>query len=274
MIMEMPLILEKIEQTDALFLKRIWSCITRKCKEPGFGVNRLSEYMSISRSQLNRRLLNLTGYPTARLIMHFRLYYAKQLLSLNHYTVKEVACECGFSRHTSFCRSFYNEFNCSPSSYRDIVLRENNDRLFDWNVPLSDDDLMYLLDIACKTPWLGKLLYTIIANLGNQNLSIADLAAAAYMSTSSLNRKTQKLLSVTPQKLIGGIKLQYVCELLALKSFTINDIAYKAGFFDAAHLCRYFKATLGYPISAYQCNGSRKISINWIKEKLMRQNEN
>ncbi|WBX77724.1 AraC family transcriptional regulator [Tenacibaculum ovolyticum] len=89
--------------------------------------------------------------------------------------------------------------------------------------------------------WLNKLLIIIIENLDNDLFSIEELSSKLFMTSSNLNKKVQHLFGTSTMKLVRNLRLQYAAELLNTQNKSVTEAASSAGFFDAAHLSRYFK---------------------------------
>lgn len=258
---------------DTNFLNKLNTCINKKCFDPGFGVKQLADMMDLGTTQLNRKVLSLTGYSPGKLLMYYRLNIARQLLEEEKETLKQIAWMCGFNGQTSFSRSFYNEYCCSPSQYREKYKLEHSARRLLWKVPMSADDMEQLLEFARQKPWLSELLMAVIANLGNETFTIKKLADSICISTSGLNRKIKETFDITPQKLIRDMKLQYARELLIEGHRSVAEVAYMAGFFDHAHFCHCFRSAFGCSPSVYSSGSHGKTSISWLKNKLMVQSD-
>ena len=269
--MEMPVIPGRAENDDTWFINRVWSIIGQKGKDAGFGVQQLAGSLGLSRGQLNRKLLSITGHSPGRLLLAWRMRAASELLRDGHQPVKQVAELCGFSGHASFCRSFCQEFGCSPSDFRKRHREKSNRKPFRWRIPVREEDLAQLLELAHQKPWLAELLRVVITNLGNATFTVDQLAAALCMSPSNLSRKMKETFDVSPQRFIRDLRLQHAGELLASRSGSVADVAYQAGFFDHAHLCRSFKAAFGCRPSAYSSDAAQEISMSWLENKLMHQ---
>lgn len=268
---EIAIIPQRVIPDDVWFLERIRSIIKQKGKDPGFGVQQLAETLEISRTQLNRKLLQLTENSPGKMLLSYRLGMAAELLRDGRQPVKEIADLCGFHGHTSFCRNFFREFGCSPSVFRKRHVEQQNNISFRWQIPFREEDLGQLLKLAHQKPWLAELLRVVIANLGNTTFTVEQLAEALYLSPSSFHRKMKETFDVSPQRFIRDLKLQYAGELLAKRSCSVADVAYQSGFFDHAHLCRCFKAAFGCRPSAYTVNSAPSICVAWLEKKLMHQ---
>jgi AraC-like DNA-binding protein len=259
---EIPVIPQPAGTGETWFLENLRMIIEQKGKDPGFGVEQLAECMSLSRVQLNRKLMSLTGQSPGRRT-------AERLLREGYRSVKQVAWESGFQGQASFCRSFRQTFSCSPSRFR--MQARKDQEPYRWKIPVTENDLPQLLKVVRQKTWLSQLLRVVISNLGNATFTVGELSDELNVSTSSLNRKMQDALGVAPQRFIRELRLQHAAELLAMQQDTVSDVAYKSGFFDHAHLCRCFKLAFGCRPSDYEGESRLELSVAWLENKLMDQ---
>lgn len=105
---------ERIKSTNAYVNKAIDQVI-RNIDNPDYSVNELSDDMAVSRSQLHRKLVALTGFSTTNFIRMIRLEKAKDLLLNNEGNITEIAYKCGFNSQSYFTKSFTEYFGKSPS---------------------------------------------------------------------------------------------------------------------------------------------------------------
>ena len=77
----------------------------------------IADRLCLSRSQLNRKVLSLTGVNTTSYIMSLRMNKAKHLLSTTQKSISDVAIECGFQDLPYFSRVFKHEVGTSPKKY-------------------------------------------------------------------------------------------------------------------------------------------------------------
>jgi signal transduction histidine kinase/CheY-like chemotaxis protein/AraC-like DNA-binding protein len=100
------------------FLYDVQQCLEKHYPEEDFGIQALCAHMGVSRTQLHRKLMALTGRPASHYIRAFRLEKAKQLLHTTRMTVAEVAYAVGFKDSYYFSRTFAQEFALAPSEER------------------------------------------------------------------------------------------------------------------------------------------------------------
>jgi signal transduction histidine kinase/ligand-binding sensor domain-containing protein/DNA-binding response OmpR family regulator len=82
-----------------------------------FSVETLSVELGISRVQLYKKLLSLTGKAPLEFIRTIRIQRAAQLLEKSQFTVSQVAYEVGFNNPKYFTKYFKDEFNILPSAF-------------------------------------------------------------------------------------------------------------------------------------------------------------
>ena len=74
--------------------------------------------MTLSRTQLHRKLKALTGRSTAQYIRIRRLQKAKSLLQNTNLPIGDIADQVGYKDFSHFSRSFSQLFNQTPSETR------------------------------------------------------------------------------------------------------------------------------------------------------------
>lgn len=93
-----------------------------------------------------------------------------------------------------------------------------------------------------ETSFLDTLRQYVEDNIGNADIKVTDLAATVYMSERNLTRKLKALTGDTPKKMLSVIRLEYAAKLLTHTDESITEVSYHAGFADASHFTRSFKA--------------------------------
>ena len=71
------------------------------------------------------------------------------------------------------------------------------------------------------------------------------------MSQSTLYRKLQVLIGISPNELIRKIRIKTACRLLLEKRLNISEIAYDLGFSDPKYFSNVFKKEMGISPTAY-----------------------
>lgn len=100
------------------FLQSIERVIEANLSNDRLGVEELAESLSISRSQLFRRLQKLTGKNISQYIREYRLKKALELLKNDVASASEIAYQVGFSSPSYFNKSFHDYFGYPPGELK------------------------------------------------------------------------------------------------------------------------------------------------------------
>ncbi|MEN8788240.1 MAG: AraC family transcriptional regulator [Flavobacteriaceae bacterium] len=103
--------------TEGVFLKKVNAIISSHIHDNNFNVDALAASVALSRTQLFRKLKQLTKMSPGRYILYFRLQQAKRLLQSKekNLNVSEVCYQLGFLSKSYFSRSFQKQFGFPPS---------------------------------------------------------------------------------------------------------------------------------------------------------------
>jgi transcriptional regulator GlxA family with amidase domain len=110
--------LEKSQPQEAAFMQKINALIKVNLENESFDTNALCKAMSLSRTQLFRRLKSLIKQAPANHIKFMRLQKAKELLETTDCTVSEIAFKTGFQAVSHFSKIFKKQYGILPSVYR------------------------------------------------------------------------------------------------------------------------------------------------------------
>ncbi|GJM32934.1 MAG: hybrid sensor histidine kinase/response regulator [Saprospiraceae bacterium] len=109
---------EKDLQIEDAFLQKARLIVEKHLSDLDFDMDRFSRSLSMSRSQLFRKIKALTGKSPSLFIRSIRLKRAKELLQTTDRNVTEVAYDVGFSTPAFFSDAFLEEFGIRPSEVR------------------------------------------------------------------------------------------------------------------------------------------------------------
>lgn len=76
-------------------------------------------------------------------------------------------------------------------------------------------------------------------------LTIRELAAAAGVSRSQLDRQFRQLFGITPREYLVRVRVHAACRLLVETNDRATEIAMKTGFYDHSHFGRTFRRIMG-----------------------------
>lgn len=104
---------------DKEFFSRLTEIVEKNISDFNFDSDILSKELSMSRSQLNRKIKAITGIGPGEFIRDFRLKKAAQMILENKFSITQIALEVGFASPAQFTRAFTKYFNCLPSEFKE-----------------------------------------------------------------------------------------------------------------------------------------------------------
>ena len=101
-------------------------------------------------------------------------------------------------------------------------------------------------------PILERVMQFIDENISDSDINVGDLAAAAAVSRSGLQRKLKQTMGITPQDLLREARIKRACQLLRTSDKTVAEVAYACGFSDPKYFSKCFKQSTGKTPSEYK----------------------
>jgi len=89
-------------------------------------------------------------------------------------------------------------------------------------------------------------------------LKVADLAAAAGMSATQLERAMRKAIGMSPKQLLIRIRIDEAIRRLDDSDLPLATIAGQCGFYDQSSFTRQFQRAVGITPGAYRARGARR----------------
>lgn len=99
------------------FFQKATRVVEENIVNPQFNTEQFAELMYLSRSQLHRKLLQLTNETPGQFMRTIRLKYAAKLLLQNNLNITQIALEVGFNSPSHFTKAFKQFFGCTPSEF-------------------------------------------------------------------------------------------------------------------------------------------------------------
>lgn len=106
-----------VTSTDTRFLQKVMAAIEAHISNTAFDVEMLSREVGMSRSNLHRKLIALTGQPANECIRTMRLKRAIYLFDNGFGSVGEVATQVGYNSLNYFAKCFREVYGMTPSEY-------------------------------------------------------------------------------------------------------------------------------------------------------------
>lgn len=110
-------IIRSIKPSEENFLTQLIDFIDSNWNRPNFNVDDFSKDMGLSKSQLYRKLVKLTGKSANNFLREFRLHKALTLLHKQKGNISEIAYETGFNSQAYFSKCFMDKYGILPSKY-------------------------------------------------------------------------------------------------------------------------------------------------------------
>jgi DNA-binding response OmpR family regulator len=110
----------QIKTPDEKFLEKLEKHVKEKIADPNLSVETISRDMGFSRSQLQRKLKELTSQNPSEYIKTTRLRHAAWLLGNKKLSISDITYATGFSSLSHFSNSFKEFYGVSPSQWVEI----------------------------------------------------------------------------------------------------------------------------------------------------------
>ena len=94
-------------------------------------------------------------------------------------------------------------------------------------------------------PVIKRVMQFVEENISNSEANVGEMAQAAAISRSGLQRKLKQAMGITPQDLLREARIKRACQLLRETDKSISEIAYACGFTDPKYFSRSFKQSTG-----------------------------
>lgn len=110
-------LIRSLRPSEEKFLTHLMDFTEFNWNKLNFNVDNFSKELGYSKSQLYRKLMNLTGKSANSFLREFRLHKALNLLHKQQGNISEIAYETGFNSPTYFSKCFMNKYGILPSKY-------------------------------------------------------------------------------------------------------------------------------------------------------------
>src|SRR5690606_24417389 len=108
----------EVVDEDERFVLKMTQIIEAHLQCERFSVEVLASQMNMTRVELYKKILSMTGFTPIEFIRNIRLNKALDLLKNTQMTVSEISYEVGFGTPKQFSKYFKNFYGEVPSAYR------------------------------------------------------------------------------------------------------------------------------------------------------------
>lgn len=106
---------------DEQLLQLIFAKLGENWQNAEFDGEDYCQVMAMSKSQLYRKCISLTGLSPNILLKEFRLEKAKDLMKKRHYSISQITFESGFTSPSYFTKCFKQKYGLLPMAYIDLL---------------------------------------------------------------------------------------------------------------------------------------------------------
>jgi AraC-like DNA-binding protein len=106
---------------DENLLKALFDILENNWQDASFDISNYGKAMAMSKSQLYRKTISITGHPPNSLLKEFRLEKAKELLKKRHYNIAQITFDSGFTSASYFTKCFKKKYGLGPMAYLDLL---------------------------------------------------------------------------------------------------------------------------------------------------------
>ena len=110
-----------ISPQDETFLNSLYHTLEHHLQNPDFDVEEYCQAMAMSKSQLYRKTVDLTGSSPNQLVKDYRLEKAKELLRQKRHSISQVTFDTGFTSPSYFTKCFKAKYGLLPMNYVELV---------------------------------------------------------------------------------------------------------------------------------------------------------
>jgi len=106
---------------DEILLGLLFDKLEKNWQDPDFNVDDYCQTMTMSKSQLYRKTIALSGYSPNALLKEFRLEKAKERMKKYGHNISQVTFDSGFTSPSYFTKCFKKKFGLLPMVYLDML---------------------------------------------------------------------------------------------------------------------------------------------------------
>lgn len=106
---------------DEVLLELLFSKLEENWQNPDFNVTDYCHATTMSKSQLYRKTIELSGLSPNLLLKEFRLEKAKEMMKKQRYSISQITFDSGFASPSYFTKCFKKKYGLLPMTYLDLL---------------------------------------------------------------------------------------------------------------------------------------------------------
>ncbi|MCB0689496.1 MAG: helix-turn-helix transcriptional regulator [Saprospiraceae bacterium] len=107
--------------TSSNFISKITRHIRKNVHKPDYQISDLCGEVKLSRSQVYRKIKEISGRTFTDLLYQARMDKSLTLLQSNQHNISEIASKVGFRDTSYFIRSFRKKYGVTPGQFRERI---------------------------------------------------------------------------------------------------------------------------------------------------------
>ncbi len=169
----------------------------------------------------------------------------------------QIVGECGFMNSVIYSPGINERIAAGfESIFQEFILRGG---LFELSLAQKTVKLLCDLALLCKNserlPTADERIDKVIALMHrsyDRELTMAELAAEAFVSEGYLRALFQEKRGMSPKKYLNAIRLSEAKQLLGQTSLSVSEVAYAVGFTDPLYFSQFFRKGTGLSPREYR----------------------
>ncbi|MGE5522032.1 MAG: nickel-binding protein [Candidatus Dadabacteria bacterium] len=106
---------------DEALLELLFNTLEENWQDPEFDMDDYCQGVAMSKSQLYRKTIALTGMSPNQLLKEFRLEKAKEMMCKQCYNIAQVTFDSGFTSPSYFTKCFKKKYGLLPNTYMELL---------------------------------------------------------------------------------------------------------------------------------------------------------
>ncbi|MBK9708232.1 MAG: helix-turn-helix transcriptional regulator [Acidobacteria bacterium] len=166
----------------------------------------------------------------------------------SHLSFREAGRPVRDSRLTAVCESIALEIENPDAGWREVIssqVRQMAVYLLRSHINVERSDLIELSRVGMVDRRL-RLAIEFMHDNCHRELSLAEIAAAAYLSEFHFSRLFKKITGTTPSSYLAALRIERARRLLAETDLPITEVGARVGYSSQSHFTKVFRQTTGF----------------------------
>lgn len=109
--------IQALTYAEEIFIEKLMAFMEAHFQEESLKSHDIGKGLGISKAQLYRKMVSLTGKSPGQFLKDFRLQAARNLLTKGYHNISEVTFMTGFNSASYFAKCFSSKYGILPSDY-------------------------------------------------------------------------------------------------------------------------------------------------------------